>query len=188
MPTVATICYYNLFPTIAQVPDDDIYWRILTALFSLTLLLPVCCVLIMMRVGKISTVFMEDRRERNWPLLLTAIIYSGASYMLHVRVVPAFVQIFLIGAIMSMLVAMLINLRWKISLHMIGIGGLCGGLTLLYYHTQEGNPLWLATAFGLAGILGTARMVLSAHNSSQILAGFLLGFTVEAGLGFVLSN
>lgn len=188
MPTLGALCYFSLFPTIAQFPEPDIYWRIMVALVSLTLVLPLLCVLIMMRVGKVSTMFIEDQRERNWPLALTAIIYGGAAYLLRTRMVPAFLQLFILGAIAAMIIAMLVNLRWKISLHMIGIGGLCGGLTILYYYTQEGDPLYLALAFLLAGVLGTARLLLNAHTPLQILAGFVLGFGTELGLGLALGG
>lgn len=186
MPILGALCYFHLFPSIEQYTSDDAYWRILLALFSLTFVLPLLCVIIMMKVGKVSTMFMEDQRERNWPLLITAAIYMGASWILNQRNIPGFIQIFLFGAVVSMVIAALINVRWKISLHMIGIGGLCGGLTILYAVSQEGNPLWLAYAFFLAGLLGSARLMLGAHNITQVLVGFLLGFTVELGLGVAL--
>jgi membrane-associated phospholipid phosphatase len=51
---------------------------------------------------------------------------------------------------------------------------------------QEGDPLWLTTWFILAGVLGTARLLVNAHTPLQILAGFVLGFAVEFGLAFFL--
>jgi membrane-associated phospholipid phosphatase len=86
-----------------------------------------------------------------------------------------------------MVVAMIVNLKWKISLHMIGIGGLCGGVTSMFIMLQEGNPLWLALLFLCAGTLGTARLILQAHNSLQILAGFVAGFAIEFGLLMLFS-
>jgi hypothetical protein len=182
MPTLGLLCYYSFFPSIAQMNDVQLFVQIFLRILLLTLFLPLTCVFVMMRFGQISSMFVEDKKERNWPLLITAGIYLAALYLLNDRRVPAFIQLFLMGAVGSMIIAMLINLRWKISLHMIGIGGLCGALTALYYYTQEGNPLWLITVFALAGILGTARMLLNAHTSMQILFGFALGFGMELGL------
>ena len=131
---------------------------------------------------------MEDQSERNWPLLQTAVVYAFAFYTLKTKSVPVFIPLFILGAIGSMVHAMVINLRWKISLHMIGIGGFCGGLSALFILTQEGNPIYLAVAFVLAGILGTARLLLNAHNALQILAGFALGFAIELGLLMIVVN
>lgn len=189
MPTLGAICYYNIFPSVVHVSGGQLPGKILLALFVLTLLLPLACVFLMMRIGQVSTMFMDDQKERNWPLLMTAGIYAGAHiFILGSNAVPVFIRVFLLGAIITMILAMLINLRWKISLHMIGIGGLCGGLTVLYYLLQEGHPLYLAAVFGLAGLLGTARMLLNAHTSMQILAGFVLGFGTEFGLGIILGE
>jgi len=182
MPTLGLLCYYTFFPSIAQMNDVQLFLQIFLRMILLTLFLPLTSVFIMMRFGQISSMFVEEKKERNWPLLITAGIYLAALYLLNDRRVPAFIQLFLMGAVGSMIIAMLINLRWKISLHMIGIGGLCGALTALYYFTQEGNPIWLMCAFGLAGILGTARLLLNAHTSMQILCGFALGFGMELGL------
>ncbi len=182
MPTLGLLCYYTFFPSIAQLDDVDLFKQIFYRMVFLTLLLPLSSVYIMMRFGKISSLFIEEKKERSWPLLITAGIYLAALYLLSNRLVPAFIQLFLMGAVASMIVAVLINIKWKISLHMIGIGGLCGALTSLYFVTQEGNPLWLVTAFILAGVLGTARLLLNAHTSMQILSGFALGFCMELGL------
>jgi len=113
-------------------------------------------------------------------------VYAAAFYVL--KDIPVFIPIFILGAIASMVIAMVINLKWKISLHMIGIGGFCGGLAALFILTQEGSPVYLAFAFILAGVLGTARLLLEAHTSMQILAGFMLGFTVELGLALSVVN
>lgn len=132
---------------------------------------------------------MEEQRERNWPLLQTAIVYGVAFYVLvQAKRIPPVIPVFILGATSAMVVAMLINLKWKISLHMIGIGGLCGAITSMYIMLQEGNPIWLALIFLCAGVLGSARLMLLAHNSLQILSGFILGFVIEFALLMALSS
>lgn len=189
MPTIGTACYFLLFPSVAQIYSADLIMRILIILACSTLFLPLVSVFMMMRIGKVSTVFIEEQRERSWPLVLTAAIYFVAYYfLLPSPPVPAFISVFILGAIVSMVVALFINMRWKISLHMIGIGGLCGGVTVLFHLAQEGNPLYLAMLFVSAGILGTARLLLNVHTPLQVLAGFLLGFVTEFALGILASS
>lgn len=185
MPTFGLLCYYSLFPMILQFNDAQLFLQIFARVLLFTLFMPLVSVLLMMRLGKVSTVFIEDKRERSWPLVLAAAIYIFTyCFILPVPPVPLFISLFVLGAAVAMIVALLINLKWKISLHMIGIGGLCGALTLIYYVMQEGNPLWLCTWFILAGVLGTARLLLDAHSPLQILAGFALGFAAEFLLVF----
>lgn len=188
MPTFGMLCYFTLFPVIAQLHDVNLFLIIFMRVVACTLLLPLMSVLLMIRIGKVTTVFIEDKRERSWPLLLGAAIYLATYYfLLPVPPVPVFISLFILGAAATLILALLINLFWKISLHMIGIGGLCGGLTAIFYFMQEGNPLWLTTWFVLAGMLGTARLILNAHTPMQVLAGFALGFSVEFGLALMVT-
>lgn len=186
MPTFAALAYFYLFPSTAQIAHFDVVWRLLFVIVIATVVLPLLSVFIMLRFGRISTIYMEDQRERNWPLLQTAIVYAAAYYVLQAKA-PVFLPLFILGAIISMVIAMLINLKWKISLHMIGIGGFCGGMTALFLISQEGSPFFLASAFAMAGVLGTARLILQAHTPMQILAGFVLGLAVEIGLALSIA-
>jgi hypothetical protein len=179
MVTFAGIIYFFFIPSDFDFPDPSIPLRILGMIITSTILLPVVSVLLMVRMGKVQSVEMEQQRERNWPLLQSAIIYLVAYYVLHSRVVPVFIQLFILGAIIGILVSLVINLRWKISLHMIGIGGLCGGISIVMMLQSGASPLILAFCFMIAGLLGTARLYLNAHTPAQIFAGFVTGFAVQ---------
>ena len=80
-----------------------------------------------------------------------------------------------IGAIIALVVVTLTNLKWKISAHLTGIGGLLGGVCsfALYYSTL---PLGLViTILATSLILMYARLYLHAHTPLQVVCGFLLG-------------
>lgn len=189
MPTYALVCYSCLFAGISRVITHEYFLLLLILIFSSTFLLPLLSVFIMVKFGKVRSIYMDEQRERNWPLLQTAIVYGVAFYILvQAKRIPPVIPLFILGATGAMVVAMLINLKWKISLHMIGIGGLCGGITSMFILLQEGNPLWLALIFLCAGALGTARLLLQAHNSLQILCGFAAGFVIEFALMMAFSS
>ena len=153
-----------------------------------TFLFPAVFIFMLVKSGRISSLKMENPNERNWPLLLTTVIYGSCYYALHTTAVPAFIQIFMLGATCSMALTLFINLRWKISLHTTGIGGFCGAFTALMLLGESANVFILAFAFIAAGLVGTARLYLQAHNETQIGIGFLLGFAVEFGLVFFLGQ
>lgn len=183
MPTFGLLCYYSFFPTIRHFNDAELFMQIFLRVLLFTLILPLMSVGLMIRIGKVQNIFIDNQRERSWPLLIAAAIYlTTYQFILPSPPVPVFIPLFVLGAAAALIAALLINLKWKISLHMIGIGGLCGGLTAIYFFAHEGNPLWLCICFILAGILGTARLLLNAHTSLQIFAGFVLGFAAELGL------
>ena len=186
MVTYCVVIYF-LLPSEFEYVDKSLPWKIAGLVFISTFLLPVFSTLALKRRGFISDLEMENKQERNWPLLQTAFLYAGAYYFVFDnKAIPDFIKIFLIGSILGILFSLLINLKWKISLHMIGIGGLCGGIFSLFIIHQYGIPFVPSLLFMLAGVLGTSRLYLSTHTPMQILAGFLLGFTVEFLLVFFL--
>jgi hypothetical protein len=68
-----------------------------------------------------------------------------------------------------------VNLKWKLSEHMAGIGGVIGGLvsfSALFGYNPVG---WLCLFILIAGILGSARIVLGHHTLGEVLSGFAVG-------------
>ena len=82
----------------------------------------------------------------------------------------------LLGACVALIIALVINFFWKISAHMLGIGGLLGGIMgIAQIHMM--NPYWaFIIVFIIAGLLGTSRIFLRKHTPMQVYAGFCLGF------------
>ena len=84
----------------------------------------------------------------------------------------------LVGAIIIILLASIISKFWKISLHMLGVGGLIGVLVSLQY-LYGGLSSMIIYFMLIAGITAMARIYLKAHNHSQIYVGFIVGFIIE---------
>ena len=85
---------------------------------------------------------------------------------------------FMVGSAITVLVMAAINLKWKISAHMAGIGGV---IALIYQIHVQGlsafDLLWLlCLSIIIAGLLGSARLALKQHDIWQILAGAVVGF------------
>ncbi|CAN5377824.1 membrane protein [soil metagenome] len=186
MVTYAAIIFLFFLPSEFVFSDQRIPLQILGLLATSTIAIPVVTILILWKLGNVKSIRIEEQKERNWPLLLAAIIYLGAFYIVQNKVVPLLIQLFILGAIVGILFSLIVNLKWKISLHMIGAGGLCGGVVAAMILQQSGNPLLLAILFLMTGILGTARLFLNAHSPSQIFSGFIAGFTIEFLLLFLM--
>jgi hypothetical protein len=119
---------------------------------------------------------MHKQDERTIPLALTFIFYL-LTYFLFLKIpVYSFMHSFMLGALFSVFLALLINLKWKISLHMIGLGGMTSFLMIITM-TQEINLFpWLIISVLASGIAGTARLYLNSHSSAQVYTGYCLGF------------
>ena len=100
-------------------------------------------------------------------------------YMLnHTLIYPYLLKAELFGAILIIIFAAIISKFWKISLHLLGMGGVVGVFIALQF--IEGGVMYLLLFFILlSGILGIARIAQKAHTHTQVYVGFLLGISVE---------
>ena len=90
------------------------------------------------------------------------------------------------ASLMTIIICSVVNIWWKISTHMAGIGGLTGALisfSLLFMF----NPVWMLCIILLcAGVLGTSRIVLRQHTVAQVAAGYAVGVVCSmTGILFV---
>jgi len=84
-----------------------------------------------------------------------------------------------LGAAISIFISWLINFKWKISIHMVGIGGLIGILIGISIRLGADLLIPVLASVLLAGLLGSSRMRLGAHTESQVYAGLMLGLAIE---------
>ncbi len=117
----------------------------------------------------------EDRNDRILPLSIVGILYGLGYYFMHRNNFPVLIQHFMIGCIASIVVSLLITLRWKISLHTTGIGGLLGLLLFIGYSYQLNLHLLLIITIFIAGLIGCARLIDENHTDAQVYAGYLSG-------------
>ena len=174
----------SFYLSIKLVPDLDFtianYQNyILLILVICTIMLPVLCMLFLIKFDIISSLEMKEKHERPIPLLLT-----GGCLILSLKLTEkllAFTPVLkkeLVGAIIIILLASIISKFWKISLHMLGVGGLIGVLVSLQY-LYGGLSSMIIYFMLIAGITAMARIYLKAHNHKQIYAGFIVGFIIE---------
>jgi hypothetical protein len=94
-----------------------------------------------------------------------------------------FIQIMILASSILIFICMLISLRWKISAHLIGIGGLLGAL-FFYAVSFVANFTYIIILLSIiAGVVAYARLQLQTHSPWQVYAGFITGF---AGMILVL--
>ena len=147
-----------------------------------TVFFPLAVIPVLYYQKTISGVEMSAKRERLVPLFLTTIFYYFGYFILHRYAAPLIVQHYMLAVFISVLFASLVNIGWKISLHMIGVGGLIGLLSAMA-NLYGLHVNWiLMTCILVAGIIGTARLYLKEHNAIQIYGGFLVGYVLNFGV------
>lgn len=175
--SIGLLFYYNTYLsyTISPVVQRIIF----TIVFLTTFAMPVLTTVILLKRKSIASLEMETKEERTIPFITTAGYYFICFWLLRQLPVPRMFSTIVLGAALSILIALFINRNWKISIHMIGIGGVCGFLYALSQILMVNLLMPVVISFLVAGILGSARLTSEAHTSQQIYAGFLTGFFLE---------
>ncbi len=146
-----------------------------------TLLIPGITALVLKRMGQIQSLQMENRRERLLPFAITGFCYLTASVIIQNTLdhVNQMILIILAGAQLAILLSLVISVYWKISIHMIGIGGMVGTeILMMNVFNFSWDAILYSTLF-IAGLVGFARLRLNAHQPAEVLAGFVVGVITE---------
>ncbi len=172
--------YISLLP-----PEAQRYIYIITALATVFIPLLIFPSLHTMRL--ISSYQVSDHRERIYPMLVTALAHFLGFYIFYrIDYIPREMELFLLASGLSVLLAGLVSLRWKISAHMIGMGGLTALSIALFIKYHVNMVFYLILLFIIAGLTGSARLKLNEHSPPQIYAGFSLGFIVVLLIVYLL--
>ena len=128
----------------------------------------------------IETFHLENVIERKMPILLMVMV----SYLLATIIKNASstmeLALFFYGMTVGLIIAyLLIYKNFKISLHMLGIGGLLGFFIFVSYHYELNLILLISFLFIIAGFIAISRIKIKAHTLREIYLGFLIGLVSE---------
>lgn len=151
---------------------------VLLMCMGITCIFPLIFLSVLRHFKLVKDLHVEVREQRLIPYLFTVLCYLVAAYYLYYCHSPHWFVMFMVGSAITVLVMALINLKWKISAHMAGIGGV---IALVYQIHVLGlsafDLFWLlCICIILAGLLGSARLALKRHDIWQVLAGAIVGF------------
>ncbi|MBE6287301.1 MAG: hypothetical protein E7099_03820 [Mediterranea massiliensis] len=148
---------------------------VLGIVFCFTLLLPMFSMYIYRKLYKLSKDELRQRHHRFIPFLLVIFSYVVCLILMVRMHMPWYLTAIVWDAMLMLLLCTIINLWWRLSIHMAGIGAIIGGLvtfSMLFGY----NPMWWLCFFILtAGMLGSARMILYGHSFGEVLGGFAVG-------------
>lgn len=173
MPSLGFIALFT-FTYLSLLP-----WGMKAALLSLivlgTIVLPRLTIRFWRKSRGWDRHLLRLRENRVFPYLIYILYYAFTLHTLHRFHLPYYMSGILVGSLLIQGLCFLINLRWKISMHCAGAGGVTGALiaySLLFYF----NPIgWLCLSILVSGLVGSSRLVLRQHDLWQVLAGTLLG-------------
>lgn len=161
---------------------------VLGVVYCFTILMPTLTIFIFRKINGFSPEELVERKRRYIPFILTITSYVFCLLMMHRLNIPWYMTGIILSALVVMIICVIVNLKWKLSEHMAGAGAVIGGLvafsTLFSY-----NPVWWLCLFILvAGVLGTARIILRHHTLGEVMGGFAVGLICSLLVLHPLSN
>ena len=153
--------------------------------FFLPFLLLTLYIMIQNRQWSLKSFFLENSRERVFPLFIIGCFYSILIYFIKISpYLNDSILVVMSCTTMSILLIALISNFWKISAHAVGVSGTIGILAVVNNKTPDAALFYpIVILLLLAGALLSARLYLNAHTPAQIWVGSLLGFLMS-GFGY----
>jgi hypothetical protein len=186
IPTYALISLFGINLLFVLQLNMVVRLYLLVIVFFFTFLLPVSSVLILKKLKFANSILLESRRERTFPLVLTIFSYLALFYLLSELHVANIFLYLIYGAIVALIAGLIINLFWKISLHMLGWGAFTASFTGISIKMIVDLHWYIAAIILLSGLVGYARLKSGSHAPSQVYTGYLLGFVLITIMTFAI--
>lgn len=166
----------------------DAKWRMTVIIFMFSFIFPSLNIFILYKLKKIPSITLSNQKDRTYPYVMTTLFYFGLFYLLLDINIWTSIKVFVLGGGIAILLTALLNLKFKISAHMVGIGGLLGVLISVSYLIKFDMTLFYILIIIVAGFIGFARLTLNEHKPYQLYVGFLIGLFVQMTLFFTLQK
>ena len=115
--------------------------------------------------------------ETLFPQLIILILYIITFVYFRRLPLSRSIQAYVLSVNLTLVLLIIINLKYRISAHTAALGGLCGLILALIFLYETPLQGLLMLSILAAGIAGSARMALGNHWS-EVLTGFILGLGV----------
>ncbi len=152
------------------------HFNLIASTLFLTFIVPAFSVFLLQKKGKIDDWFISRKEQRTIPYVVAIVTYVLWIVLLYQYFnFPIEFTVIAAGTVLSILGLMVINVKWKISAHSAGVGGLLAGVLSVSYITLINPVLLIMVIIVISGLVIISRIVLKAHTPWQVIIGFIWG-------------
>ncbi|MHC1731164.1 MAG: hypothetical protein AB9888_03865 [Bacteroidales bacterium] len=173
-------------PTLLSFIPLQVKRMILVLVMANNVLLPIALAIVLYARGAIASLRAQGRRERVLLLTFALLMYSLTAFVLLRIQVPNLFKAYLVSIAVVTLVTLLITVKYHISMHAIGFGGLLVLVAFMIglYHI---SMVWQLFAVVLAGgAVMSSRIYLEDHSPAEVWSGLFTGAAVMGVSLFLL--
>lgn len=143
---------------------------------------PLVTVLLLKGLKFIDSIYLRTQKDRVIPFLACMIWYFWLSYVWfsfgktrNAVDMPHEAVQFAMATFISTVIGLMVNIKMKVSLHAISMGIVVTFLLLLAFTLNLNFGIYLSVAFLVAGLVCTARFIVSDHTAKEIYGGLVVG-------------
>ena len=183
VPIYSVLIVFNTDTHLAFVVRPAVQTFIYIVLALNMVVLPVISLFYFKKKGIISDFYIRDAKERFMPFMMVLAFHASTYYLFQMDDLnlPHVIPNMILGGAIGISICTAINVKWKISIHMLGMGSMVGLLVGLSMRYQSELMAIILSIILISGLVGYARLRLGAHTSGQVYAGFALGVIVMMG-------
>jgi len=160
-------------------------YLILLQIGVVTILIPIAFFYFLRSFDKADNAMIPDLTQRKIPLLFQGmIIYLLLSNTIKESILPELYFYLLGGLISTFVLFVLVFLKIKASIHLVGISALTVFVGALSVHYEVNIIPIFAVLVLLNGLIATSRLELNAHTYKEIVFGFFTGFLPQLVLTY----
>ena len=149
----------------------------------ITFLLPISFFYLLKTIGKIDNVMLSDIAQRKIPLLLQIMLFTILiTKSITLERFPNLYFFFLGGLTSTFVAFLLLYLKMKTSIHMIGVSALTVFIIGLSIHNEVNTINTVAFFVLLNGLVASSRLEMKAHDYKELVIGFLCGIIPQLAL------
>jgi hypothetical protein len=179
-----TLFYFLVSPSYDFIPLNRVY-LILIQVAILTLLLPLSLYFLFVSLGTISSFTEATIKERRIPITIQAfLLFFLLKFSVSLEELPELYYFFLGGFLSSVMALICVLMKFKASLHMIGISSLATfifGLATLFELPLANS---VALSIVCVGLVASSRLYMKSHTNIELLVGLLIGLFSQVSLWY----
>lgn len=173
IPVTGTIAYFIITPKYSPIEEQS---GTILPIFILTVVIPIISYLILKNVGLMQSVFAPTLKERRYPFYVSLLLLLTVVYKVLPNNFTPELHYYFLGLIAATAASLfLLFLKFKSSMHLMGISSLTMYLTCLSVHFEINITIALGILILLTGLVASSRLYLKAHSKAELVIGLLIG-------------
>ena len=158
-------------------------WQLQLRVFSvfwLTAFFPAFAVFLLWRLKFSESIFLRTQKDRIIPYVIVMFFYWWMYYLSrNFSDQPIVLKYFYFGVFIASALGLIVNNFIKVSLHGMGIGGLLTAVIFVGIKYTINNIIWDIAILFIAGIVISARMMVSDHTNKELTIGLGIGIITQ---------